>query len=729
LATPDETESGQQSPTSEPKRGADEVDPVPLLDLLREQPSPGTTFQRLKDAACDYSPVAILSQLTNRFLFVRRDEFHDESSEIHRHHAYIEFLTGLLASQPFPSGELKELTASGCDEIWQRLQDYFDSVQRDLLASGIEKTDLAHELQFDAKHHSLMVRGEAYPHQLESMVLGLYSEHDAWFQRNFGFTVKEALLAVDRIFRLAAWRRGEVLSKLEGDRGDENRRTEVLTQYAEAIIGFTVDELATVSELPLATCASLLKRLSLDFGYRNSRHPETFTDPREAPWDFNTLYEKPFVHHGGRYYLFVPPLVRTALFKTFWFDLQADESYCETFKAAQGRWLEREVAERLRIVFGRDAIVLNPRKANKNRDELSDVLVLYDRNILIVQCKSKSLRHEAKTGDFDALISDVRKAVVNAFSQGLAARDYLFASEESVIVLENGEAGIVRDLVTSVYLLTVTPVPLQFLTTRLANNESVRDLFPGDEFPWALSLPDLDTLSDVLRTPERFLHYARRRMEIERAPFSLHGDEMDLLGLYIAGHLRTDSPQFEGYDAVGIAGLSGDIDEYVWKKHEGGLEVDPPEPPISPEFAELIRNVMASGCLGATDCAITLLDHSGNARKQLLDGIAEAKNRARQTGKMQRFTAMMAGGELGVSFLALDSSEDPGNLARQLECYAIVQKYAERCPTWVALASDVGSSRIVDLCMFLSGPWREDAGLEQLADRFIPTRARKGSSS
>jgi len=122
------------------------------------------------------------------------------------------------------------------------------AVQRDLLASAIEKTDLVHELQFDAKNHSLMIRGEAYPHQLESMALGLYGEHDAWFQAKLGFTIGEALLVVDRVFRLAAWRRGEVLSTLEADRDDENRRREVLTQYAEAIIGFTVEELAAVSE-------------------------------------------------------------------------------------------------------------------------------------------------------------------------------------------------------------------------------------------------------------------------------------------------------------------------------------------------------------------------------------------------------------------------------------------------------------------------------------------------
>jgi hypothetical protein len=103
------------------------------------------------------------------------------------------------------------------------------------------------------------------------------------------------------------------------------------------------------------------------------------------------------------------------------------------------------------------------------------------------------------------------------------------------------------------------------------------------------------------------------------------------------------------------------------------------------------------------------------------------KNKVRANGKMQRLSAIMGEGELGVSFIAMDSSDDPSNLERQLECYAVVQKYAERCPTWIALAADIASSRIVDLCTFLSGPWQQDPELDRLADQFIPTRARKGA--
>jgi len=43
------------------------------------------------------------------------------------------------------------------------------------------------------------------------------------------------------------------------------------------------------------------------------------------------------------------------------------------------------------------------------------------------------------------------------------------------------------------------------------------------------------------------------------------------------------------------------------------------------------------------------------------------------------------------------------------------------------MGADVASSQIVDLCIFLSGPWQQDTELDRLADQFIPTRARKGA--
>lgn len=149
MSVPDEAKQKPQA--TDLTDAVEGSEPISVLSHLRQLPSPATTFQLLKDALQGFSPVSILSQLTVRFLFVRTDEFHEESSAIHRHHAYIEFLTGLLAAQPFPASELMEPTVSQCDEIWQRLEDYYTAIQRDLMADALDGTGKLHKLAFDAK--------------------------------------------------------------------------------------------------------------------------------------------------------------------------------------------------------------------------------------------------------------------------------------------------------------------------------------------------------------------------------------------------------------------------------------------------------------------------------------------------------------------------------------------------------------------------------------------------
>ena len=79
MSLPDEAESTPESPTTASKEAGEGPDTRCIASRLRLQPSPAMTLQLLKDAICGYSPVSVLSQLTIKFLFVRRDEFHEES--------------------------------------------------------------------------------------------------------------------------------------------------------------------------------------------------------------------------------------------------------------------------------------------------------------------------------------------------------------------------------------------------------------------------------------------------------------------------------------------------------------------------------------------------------------------------------------------------------------------------------------------------------------------------
>jgi hypothetical protein len=392
-----------------------------------------------------------------------------------------------------------------------------------------------------------------------------------------------------------------------------------------------------------------------------------------------------------------------------------DNSYKDLFNRARGAWLEAETAALLRRVFPTDSVISNPRYPDGT--ELSDVLVLYDGIILVIQCKSKGLRFESKTGlDPVAIREDLQKAVKAAFDQGIRARKFLMGHLPRISIGPNHELELDSSQVAAAHVITVTPLPLQMFTSRIANQDAALQISRGREYPWAVSLGDLDIITDILPSPTVFIHYAARRVKINETPFLFFGDEIDIFGLYLNQGLYFDDERFQNFDIVSIPGFSPDVDRYVYEKYALGRAAVKPKPTMPEDFARLLTDIESSGSFGATRCVLTLLDHSVPARAQLMEGIRQTKERFHQTGKMQRLTALKKGGAAGVSFLAMDSSGDPQALARNVQAYAVLQKHVERCPIWMAMGWDRASARIVDVCLLLSGEWCEDRLLDRLAE-------------
>ena len=486
--------------------------------------------------------------------------------------------------------------------------------------------------------------------------------------------------------------------------------------YARAVenLGIAAEELGEESGVAVMACQRFLDRMSQEFGYRHPEHPHAFSDPLQAGWDFSTLAERPFLRHRDRYYMVLDAFVPTAIYTTFYFDILRDSSYVNTFNRAKGMWLESETAEFLRRVFPANSVIPNPLYPDGN--ELTDVLVLHDGIVLIVQCKSKGLRFQSKIGlDSAAIRDDLHKSVKAAFDQGVRARDYL-AGESPLVRAGDRELEIDRSLTSATYIVTVTPLGLQTFATRIANSDSLLNISRAGEFPWAVSLGDLDILTDLLNSPAVFLHYLSRRTQLEQTPFMFFGDEIDLLGLYLNQGMCFDDERFQGFDSVSISGFSPAVDQYVYEKHALGLTPKKPRPPMPQGFPELLSDLESSQCLGALNCALALLDLSGRARAQTMDGINLTKKRLRETGKMQSFTAITGGGTVGVSFLAMNSLGNLRGFVHQFESHAVLQKHVERLPVWVALAWDASSTGIIDLCLFLSDTWCEDPELDRIAE-------------
>src|SRR5208283_4460744 len=70
------------------------------------------------------------------------------------------------------------------------------------------------------------------------------------------------------------------------------------------------------------------------------------------------------------------------------------------------------------------------------------------------------------------------------------------------------------------------------VATYLAWVNPLRLLAPG-EYPWSVSLADLETVSEFSEGPDVLLHYIERRLAAQLADTETVGDEIRLFGAYL----------------------------------------------------------------------------------------------------------------------------------------------------------------------------------------------------
>jgi hypothetical protein len=680
-----------------------------------------------------YDPIALLSQLTSTYLFVPEGEFQGEASEVTKWERWIEFLAGYLLVRSCPINPISEIDGRVLERTEKLLEEYFGAIIRRMLAEATDPAGKSEEADVlaHAKIESLYVRGDAYPHQFYNFARNLYEPHDPWFRRNHGFTIGEAIQLSRAIDRLCNYRINESMRRArevargkiedlvacqeidESERADAEIRIAAFLHFGDSHgwLAFTSEDLHCFSGLPLRTCQDFLDRMSQQFGYRNDKFPHSFTDPAAAPWDFNTLHERPIVRRSEKHWLFVPSLLPSALFTTFHYDLLRDKAYLPTYEKGRGKFLENQTAECLRRVFPKETVLLNP--TYPNGEEMADVMVLHDHKILLVQCKSKALTHAARVGtDFNALRSDMQKAVADASRQANKAKLYLQGNKEPKFVA--GEKHFVVDMTKTngVYIISVTPMPLQTLAARFANTEPILKLFSGKGYPWSLALGDLDIVTQVLASPAQFLHYLLRRQGVERTPFEIQADEIDYLGLYLAQGMRFDAEQFKGADSVGLAGMSSDIDRWVYERHDLGRQVPPPRAPMPDGFSDFLRDVERASNDHAVDCALSLLDLGTQDRARFMELVGKTKERSRRDGLPHSFSVVLKNGKSGHSFISCAASEYM-QLFSHTAAFAMLKKYQSKCDEWVSFGWDLKSARMVDVAFFISHPWIHDERMEQ----------------
>ncbi len=691
-------------------------------------------FYRIKQLIFKYDPIKLLSQSLITFLTTKEGQFNAESSEIVLRARWIEFVAGFICSRKLKNKYVEEVDGNVLEKVDKLVSQFFINVSLYVSLSKRRENKSYRSVIKSAKLHSLIVRGETYPFYLAEMGKSLYSNFDEWFQKKLGFKFLDAVTLTSSITELINKRINEekrktkaqtkkIVKNLISEGGiDKANKTQVEISYwaklffgnCEQFLSFSTNELSDFSGIPENICENYLRRMSQEFGYRNKLYKSTFINPFKSCWDYNTLYEKPIIKFGNLFYVPVPSLLSEVLFNTYYYDLIEDEDYWRTCgEKVYGKWLEEKTADCFRKIFPSNSVIMNP--CYEKGKELCDVIVLFDRKIFIVQCKTKRMQYESKIGtDFNKLRSDFEKGIKLSFEQALKAKKYIENNEYPELIINKGKIIIDKNQISEIYLMCVTLNSYQNLTTRFANLESELRITKENQYPWAISLFDLSILSEILTEPYLFIQYARRRLAIENTEFEIVGDEVDLLGFYLNQGLYLEGQEFNDIDGAYFSGYSDEVDKYFFEKYENHKNPKKPEPKIRKLVMRYIDAIKKINPPYKTDCIIRLLDMSDEGRENIIKGIEHVKSNTIKDNNLHSLSTIMNNREFGISFVSMNSQKDIRLLYQQVFSFASIKKYEEKCKEWVGFGWEKNSNELLDVAIFLFGEESYDPTMEQI---------------
>ncbi len=430
----------------------------------------------------------------------------------------------------------------------------------------------------------------------------------------------------------------------------------------------------------------------------------------ELPGQYNQLQSKPLVHlPDGRYFLPIAFNLSEAIYESPFFWMNADPAYVGAALLNRGKFAETATAEVLRNVFGASNVYRDVEVRERKGHAITDidVLAVVGNKAVIAQVKSKRPTELAKLGDEKKLVADFELAVQDAYDQGLLCRKALIDHKNKLF--EDGNEIHLTETIDEAYVLCVTVDHYPAVTHQV-------DVYlkkePGDPFPIALSIFDLDVLAFYLRDPFEFAYYLRQRVAL--SDYFKADSEMTLLGRHLRQKLfKSGNAKMESLDNS-YAQL---IDANFQVVRGSVPHTDAADKLRSQwknaEFQRLVDQSKTVGEPRFTDVVFFLYDLAGKGADDLIHLLKLTKRKAAADHRSHDARLLFSGSRSGITLLSEPSS--PLVLRKKLLGLAEIAKYKSKADVWLSLGCVATSDRLVDALVFAKYEWRNDPELERLA--------------
>lgn len=686
---------------------------------LKEAPSLEETVRQIQSLV--HQPGYLYSLLTIALhdLFLPLEKYLDINWQDRLSYQELGYLFGLLIKKPleigiYPSQNDLQSQMDNTYLLLKQLHDYYSLTAFDAMIGKrlkekgtgiISPTKERFYNSPEAVIESIFYDDSgAYDFQYWDFAPERYARDNDWIKKKFGFSIQDVVELSKQLKELTEKKfRNATLPK----------STQELNDFILSVFSFKESD---INNLTTAKKRAL-EKLSVVPGKCNKSF--------DLISNFNELEIKPIIKLASSYLLPISfDLARSVDESPFYWIKDADESYFLNIATEnRGRYTEEAAYKLLKKVFGEENVFLDAQVHRKKGEGIKkkgkyhtdiDVLVLLGNKAIIVQAKSKKLTLPSRQGNIEKLGDDFKSAVQDAYDQGLIARSAML-SGGAVIRETNGKEIKLTESLDEVYIITLTTDNYPALAFQMHNFLNKQE---GDPYPIAISLFDLDLLTQYLLDPFDFMFYVNQRVSL--APIIFGSSEIACLGYHLTQKLFID-PRNKP-DKLHIAQDFGQyIDDDIIRQRYGSDE-DRKKSKIrqkwkNESFIRLISQIKSSGNPGLTDAIFFLYNLSSDTADELVMGMERQKDQAILDGKSHTMAMPLDSGAGGITFVV--EADTSVNLHDHLMAYSVARKYKTKADQWLGLGSYATSSNIVDSVAFSKEKWKPDPKLERLASVLI----------
>lgn len=488
----------------------------------------------------------------------------------------------------------------------------------------------------DIKQSSEVVRGSAYPEQTAAKIRQIQGRFDSWFEKKAGISPNRVVdivtALVPRVEALCNDGHDNILKHAKDyqdqfleikNRPFRNEKEQAFIDSLQSEEGAFIYGYAEYINLVMChkwpTELTELNLSPLLTQQESQAFKHLFSLGKHNISQVKHIQRKPFYQLlDGRILFGDISNAYDVIFDEFEAIAKKDgKFFSKQYQKNKAKWLEMRAYSHLCQIFPKSDVYQSlcyPDPDKENSEAEMDLAVKWGPFLLLVEAKSKQFRFEGRVGDVGRLRTDIVKNVQDAFEQSLRVKRYI-ASEDECLFKEksNGKhLSFKSESIKKVFSISITFNNLANIATSL-NKLSDLNLFTDKDYPFSICESDFELLTKTNLTPDIFLHYIQRRIELFSEEIEWSGDEVDLFCAYLDSRLLFDNLALgknEQVNALHFNGYSTQFDELMAYERDEYPTKPNIQLNLPPDVIRLFETLKYYDDEGARWIAFALLDLS-----------------------------------------------------------------------------------------------------------------------